>query len=41
MVGLKMREGLNKEANEEEMRESGGPQHSHFESSATMGDEQF
>ena len=41
MVGLKMREGLKKEANEEEMRESGGPQHSHFESSATMGDEQF
>ena len=38
MIGLKMREGLDKES-EEEMKESGGPHHSHFESSVTIGDE--
>lgn len=40
MIGLKMREELDL-ANEEEMKESGGPQHSHFESSMTMGDEAY
>jgi hypothetical protein len=41
MIGLKMREGIDL-ANEEEMKESGGPpQHSHFESSVTMGDEAY
>jgi hypothetical protein len=38
MIGLKMREGVDM-ANEEEMKESGGPHHSHFESSVTIGDE--
>ena len=36
-----MREGLDL-ANEEEMKEAGGPpQHSHFESSVTVGDEAY
>ena len=41
MIGLKMREGLDLAA-EEEMKESGGPpQHSHFESSVTTGDDAY